>query len=74
MSTTITPFKNKLSLYFTLPTYLVTSFKYAITSKPFKNFHKIHQLIIPARSCGFLRPAKAILVPGMYFFGFSRYS
>ena len=25
------------------------------------------------RSLGFLRPAKAILVPGMYFLGFSRY-
>ena len=24
------------------------------------------------RSAGFLRPAKAILVPGMYFLGFSR--
>lgn len=24
-------------------------------------------------SLGFLRPAKAILVPGMYFLGFSRY-
>lgn len=27
-----------------------------------------------ARSPGFLRPAKTILVPGIYFFGFSRYS
>jgi hypothetical protein len=26
------------------------------------------------RSLGFLRPPKAILVPGMYFLGFSRYS
>jgi hypothetical protein len=26
------------------------------------------------RSFGFLRPPKAILVPGMYFLGFSRYS
>lgn len=26
------------------------------------------------RSLAFLRPPKAILVPGMYFFGFSRYS
>ena len=27
-----------------------------------------------ARSWGFLRPAKTILVPGMYFFGFTKYS
>jgi len=26
------------------------------------------------RSFAFLRPPKAIFVPGMYFFGFSRYS
>jgi hypothetical protein len=26
------------------------------------------------RSLSFFRPPKAILVPGMYFFGFSRYS
>lgn len=26
-----------------------------------------------ARSLGFLRPAKTILVPGMYFFGLKRY-
>lgn len=26
-----------------------------------------------ARSCGFLKPANAIFVPGMYFFGFSKY-
>jgi len=28
--------------------------------------------VLPARSWGFLKPAKAILVPGMYFLGFSR--
>merc|ERR1719262_1978074 len=27
-----------------------------------------------ARSLSFFRPAKTILVPGMYFFGFTRYS
>lgn len=26
------------------------------------------------RSCGFFKPANTIFVPGMYFFGFSRYS
>ena len=37
--------------------YLVLSFKNAIKL---------------ARSSGFLRPAKTIFVPGMYFFGFNR--
>lgn len=37
--------------------YLVLSLRYAIKS---------------ARSSGFLRPAKTIFVPGMYFFGFNR--
>jgi hypothetical protein len=32
------------------------------------------KLIKSFRSLGFLRPPKAILVPGMYFLGFSRYS
>jgi hypothetical protein len=42
-----------------LGVYFVDSSRYAIKS---------------ARSCGFLMPAKTIFVPGMYFFGFSRYS
>ncbi|KAH8627833.1 cytochrome c [Alternaria alternata] len=32
------------------------------------------KVIKSLRSLGFLRPPKAILVPGMYFLGFSRYS
>ena len=32
------------------------------------------KVIRSLRSLGFLRPPKAILVPGMYFLGFSRYS
>jgi hypothetical protein len=39
--------------------YLVSSFRWVIKS---------------LRSLFFLRPPKAILVPGMYFLGFSRYS
>lgn len=41
------------------PIYLVAETRYAMRS---------------ARSAGFLSPAKTIFVPGIYFFGFSRYS
>jgi len=34
----------------------------------------LRKVIRSLRSLGFLRPPKAILVPGMYFLGFSRYS
>jgi hypothetical protein len=34
----------------------------------------LRKVIKSLRSLGFLRPPKAILVPGMYFLGFSRYS
>lgn len=34
----------------------------------------LRKVMMSFLSLGFLRPPKAILVPGMYFFGFSRYS
>jgi hypothetical protein len=34
----------------------------------------LRKVIRSLRSLGFLRPPNAILVPGMYFLGFSRYS
>lgn len=34
----------------------------------------LRKVIKSFRSLGFLRPPKAILVPGIYFLGFSRYS
>lgn len=47
------------SQYFVCFAYFVASFRYAMRS---------------ARSLGFFSPANTIFVPGMYFFGFSRYS